>query len=160
MAYVRVSSVDLDLDVDFVLSSAIAPLHMDILSRVSAGDTSFPVRHAHYTGPEISCPIDAASIGTILTQHQMPEEKTTRHPDAGDLVMVCAPPRHWGEFPASALIDIGIFYDKGGALHLPFGWVDGTVVAKCRHGQLPELRRAGQTLRDLESATLRFGMTR
>lgn len=153
----RVSSVELDLDVGFDLSLLATPFHSEILARICQAKSGYAVRHARHTGPEISCPIDAASVGLSVETCFVSKGKTTRHPKAGDLVMVCVPPRYWGTFPASALIDIGIFYDDGGALHLPFGWVDGTVIGTCRPEQLSQLYRAGQALRELKSATFRFG---
>lgn len=152
----RVSSGQLGLDADFDASPSSTPFHSDILDRICRVPSGYPVRHAQHTGLEISCPIDAGSIGLSFDTCPVSGGETTRHPNAGDLVVVCVPARHWGEFPASALIDIGIFYDDGGALRLPFGWVDGTVVGT----QLTQLRRAGETLRALKSATLCFGLVR
>lgn len=157
-ATLRVSSIDLGLDVGFTLSPAVTQFHRDILARVCNSTSCYSVRHSQHTGPEISCPIDAASLGLSFETCHVSEGETTRHPRAGDLVMICAPPHHWGAFPASALVDIGIFYDEGGALRLPFGWVDGTVVGTCRPKQLSQLGRAGLTLRELKFATLCFGM--
>lgn len=136
------------------LNHASAPKNVSLLCQIAETPHRFMARHAVYTGPEISCPIDANSLPFPVDVAKLPLERPTSKPGAGDLVIVCAEAGRWGNFPEMPLIDVGIFYDRGGELVFPFGKIQGTVVGRCESSQLDALLSLGRNLHGREDVPL------
>ncbi len=152
----RACCPDIGLDVGFDLFEDRAPEHVGVFKRVVEVLHGAKAKHAVYTGPEISCPIDAAALSLPLLPAE--PENAERYPPQGALVMVCAQRGRWGDFPPRDLVDIGIFYAGGGQLLFPFGWVEGSIIGACHRDDLNRLAHAGQKLRSMDGADLSLSL--
>jgi hypothetical protein len=82
-----------------------------------------------WTGPEISCPIAVAGLLPIDVS-AVPAENATSFPAAGELVLVPLPAGRWKGTGVADIVDLGFFYDGGGRLLMPMGWITGNVCAR------------------------------
>lgn len=140
------------------LFSALAPRTAELLRDVAALGIAFPVRHATYSGPEISCPINASEYSLSTRISEMTLENPVHEPDEGDLVVVCAAPGRWGHFPTFPLIDVGIFYSKGGRLSFPFGNIEGCRVGQIDRHDLADLQAAAAQIQSNHPMSLKLEM--
>lgn len=144
------------LDVRCDLLEAEAPAHAALLRGIADAECAVPALHAMWTGPEIACPIDAATLPFAVDVASFPIENATSHPAAGDIVLVIAERGRWGAEPRHDLIDIGLFYAPGARLLLPMGWIEGSVCARVVPEDLGALREACERIRRAGACTIRF----
>jgi hypothetical protein len=117
------------LQARFELLDAAAPRSADVLWALGGIDRAHDAIHAMWTGPEISCPIAVAGLLPIDVS-AVPAENATSFPAAGELVLVPLPAGRWKGTGVADIVDLGFFYDGGGRLLMPMGWITGNVCAR------------------------------
>jgi hypothetical protein len=135
------------LQARFELLDAAAPHSAQMLWALSGIGSSHNAIHAMWTGPEISCPIAVAGLPMSLDVGAVPAENATSFPAAGELVLVPLPARRWKGTGAADILDLGFFYDGGGRLLMPMGWITGNVCARVVPEDLSGLQAACRKIR-------------
>jgi hypothetical protein len=135
------------LQARFELLDAAAPQSADVLWGLSGFDGAHDAIHAMWTGPEISCPIAVAKLPLSIDVAGVPTENATSFPAAGDLVLVPLPAGRWKGTGAADIVDLGFFYDGGGRLLMPMGWVTGNVCARVVPEDMSGLQAACRKIR-------------
>jgi hypothetical protein len=114
----------------FELLEAAAPQSAASLWALAGLNGSHDAIHAMWTGPEISCPIAVAGLSLPVDLATLPAENATSFPAAGELVLVPLPAGRWKGTGVADIVDLGFFYDGGGRLLMPMGWIAGNVCAR------------------------------
>lgn len=136
----------------FELLDEAAPANSDFLWRLAAADTPVEGIHAMWTGPEISCPLAGDRVPSDIGE--LPLENATMYPEAGDIAVVFAAPGRWKGMPGDAFYDIGLFYDKGGRLLMPFGWISASICARVVADDYEALKEACRQIRRAGACTV------
>ena len=135
------------LQARFELLDAAAPQSADMLWALSGLDRAHNAIHAMWTGPEISCPIAVAGLPVPVDVAAVPTENATSFPAAGELVLVPLPAGRWKATGAADIVDLGFFYDGGGRLLMPMGWITGNVCARVVPEDMGGLQAACRNIR-------------
>ncbi|WP_168694277.1 DUF3830 family protein [Sphingomonas flavalba] len=129
------------------LLDTLAPRSAAFLWDLAGTGATFPAMHAIWTGPELSCPLPAPSLPAGVDTSPVPPENATAFPAAGDVGIAWLAEGSTKGLPPGAFFDIGIFYDQGGRLLMPFGWIQVNVAATILPEDLAEARAAIQQIR-------------
>ncbi len=124
-----------------------APESCGFLWELANSRGSFDAIHAMWTGPELSCPLPADVLPGHMTGKVIPFENSTSFPKSGDIVLAYAEAGSIRGLPPGAFFDLGIFYDGGGRLLMPFGWIRANVCAQILEEDMTEARNCLQTIR-------------
>jgi hypothetical protein len=114
----------------FELLDSAAPQSAALLWALAGLNGAHDAIHAMWTGPEISCPIAVTGVPLPVDLATLPAENATSFPAAGDLVLVPLPAGRWKGTGVADMVDLGFFYDGGGRLLMPMGWIAGNVCAR------------------------------
>ena len=143
------------LSVSAILFPERAPENADFLWAAMQQPRAIESLHAMWTGPEISCPVPAASLDAELRAKRLPLEHATITPAPGDVVLTWLPPFLWGGGP-DPVFDIGLYYGPGARCLFPIGWQAGSVVARVAAEQVAELAAACGRIRRNGVCTITF----
>jgi hypothetical protein len=136
----------LDLTVPCTLLDDLAPQSSRFLASLASSGTSFVANHAMWTGPEISFPLPSSALPSGVDRAPLPTENATSFPRAGDVVVAWLAAGSARGLPPGDFFDVGIFYDEGARLLMPFGWIQANVAARV---QSVDLGIAQQVARDI-----------
>ena len=128
------------------LDTDVAPATCAALTQALRTPVTVRVRHAMFTGPEMSMQLPAAEHSALLN---VPPEAATIMPAEGQVLFTPLAARVW---PGSreAILDIGIFYGPYGRTFFPSGWLAGNAFARI----LPEHQQA---MKDLGRSLIEHG---
>lgn len=129
------------------LLDELAPQSAEFLWQLSQTESSYNAIHAIWTGPELSCPLPAHTLPETLSHKVLPPENATSYPQAGDIILACIPDKSVTGLPPGNFFDLGIFYNQGGRLLMPFGWIMGNVCAKIIKEDLEHARSSIEKIR-------------
>ena len=135
------------LQARFELLDAAAPRSAQMLWDLSGIDRAYNAIHAMWTGPEISCPIAVAGLPVSLDVAAVSTENATSFPAAGELLLVPLPAGRWKGTGTADIVDLGFFYDGGGRLLMPMGWITGNVCARVIPEDMSSLQAACRKIR-------------
>jgi hypothetical protein len=128
--HIRFSEPLSGLDARCVLLDEQTPATAELLWDIAGLNRAHAAIHAMWTGPEISVPISANAVLPGRDVGQILLENATSYPQAGEIALVCARRNTWMGAPPFDLMDVGLFYDKGGRLLMPMGWIMGNICAR------------------------------
>jgi len=154
--HIRIREAASGLDARVLLLDDVAPRSADALWKIAGAGGSHEAIHAMWTGPEISCPILAANLPSDIDLNDLPLENATTFPEEGEIAVVYAPANAWKGQPASAFIDVGVFYARGGRLLMPMGWVQASVCGRVTADDVAALRAGCQAIRRHGACRLSF----
>ncbi len=137
----------LGLTVPCTLLDDLAPRSTHFLWSLAASGKSFQANHAMWTGPEISFPLPSSSLPSGVDSSPVPSENATSFPRAGDVVVVWLAAGSTRGLPPGDFFDIGIFYDEGARLLMPFGWIQANVAARIEPADLGIAQQAARDIR-------------
>jgi len=138
------------------LLDELAPRSCAFLWSLAGSGASFTVNHAMWTGPELSVPLPAASLPAGADLSSIPQENATSFPRAGDVVVVWLAAGTVRGLPPGDFFDIGVFYDEGARLLMPFGWIQANVAARIVAEDLAVAQEMARDIRSQGSATFRL----
>jgi hypothetical protein len=133
-----------------------APVNAEVLWSLSEPGATHDAIHAMWTGPEISCPIDAGRVTGSIEVERIPLENATSFPAAGDLALVAVPRGRWKDMPRADIVDLGFFYGDGARLLMPMGWIMGSVCARVVPEDMSAYQAACRKIRATGSCQLVF----
>jgi hypothetical protein len=107
-----------------------APRSSGFLWSLAGSGASVTVNHAIWTGPELSVPLPASTLPAEVSLEPIPQENSTSFPRTGDVVVVWLAAGTVRGLPPGDFFDIGVIYDEGARLLMPFGWIQGNVAAR------------------------------
>ncbi len=97
-----------------------APFH-GVLVELAGHAQSFMTQHAMWTGPELSIPLPSGNLPHEIDLSAVPLENATSFPRAGDVMLAWLAAGSVRGLPSGDFFDIGLFYEEGGRLLMPFG---------------------------------------
>ncbi|GGR22336.1 DUF3830 family protein [Deinococcus ruber] len=123
------------------LDTELAPATCAALTEALRTPVTVRVRHAMFTGPEMSMQLPAAQHSALLA---VPPEAAIIMPTEGQVLFTPLAAHVW---PGSreAILDIGIYYGPYGRTFFPSGWLAGNAFARIipeHHQQMKELGRS------------------
>lgn len=154
--HIRIRESDSALDARVLLLDDLAPRSSDALWQIAAAGGAHEAIHAMWTGPEISCPIPAASLPPRLDLGNLPLENATSYPEEGDIAVVYAPANTWKGQPPFGFFDVGVFYGRGARLLMPMGWIQASICGRIVGEDMAAVRTACQAIRRRGACTLSF----
>jgi hypothetical protein len=154
--HIRIRESDSGLDARVLLLDDLAPRSSDALWQIAGAGGAHEAIHAMWTGPEISCPIPAASLPPNLDLKFLPLENATSYPDEGEIAVVYAPANTWKGQPPFGFFDVGVFYGRGARLLMPMGWIQASVCGRVVSEDLAAVRAACLSIRRRGACTLSF----
>src|ERR1700750_1191816 len=119
-----------------LLDSA-APRSCAFLWALAGQGPSFMTNHAIWTGPELSIPLPESILPREIDRSPVPPENAPSFPRAGDVMLAWLAAGSARGLPPGDFFDIGLFYDEGGRLLMPFGWLQANVAARIDPADLP-----------------------
>ncbi|MGY2895668.1 anti-sigma factor RsiW [Deinococcus sp. UYEF24] len=123
------------------LDAELAPATCAALTQTLQTPVTLRVRHAMFTGPEMSMQLPAAQHSALL---DVPPEAAIIMPTEGQVLFTPLAARVWlGS--REAILDIGIFYGPYGRTFFPSGWLAGNAFARIlpeHHHLMKELGRS------------------
>jgi hypothetical protein len=129
MQFIRFKESQSGLSARCKLLTKEAPASSNFLSQLALEKREFDASHAIWTGPELSCPLPASVLPESLSREVIPEENATSFPAAGEIVLASLASGSIKGLPPGNFYDIGLFYEQGGRLLMPFGWIKANVCA-------------------------------
>jgi hypothetical protein len=154
--HIRIRESESGLDARVLLLDDLAPRSSDALWQIAGAGGVHEAIHAMWTGPEISCPIPAASLPAKLDLSHLPLENATSYPEEGDIAVVYAPANTWKGQPPFGFFDVGVFYGRGARLLMPMGWIQASVCGRVVTEDLAAVRTACQSIRRRGACRLSF----
>ena len=132
-----------------------APQSAEFLWQLALRNMTFDAIHAIWTGPELSCPLPASVMPDSFPISDVPPENATSYPKAGDVVLAYIPAGTVEGLPPGPFFDLGIFYDNGGRLLMPFGWVEANVCAEIVEADFAQAQVSIRNIRNKGACKLR-----
>ena len=154
--FIQVREAKSGLQARFTLLDDAAPINAEVLWSLSDPGATYDAIHAMWTGPEISCPIDAGKLAGSIEVGRIPLENATSFPVAGDLALVAVPRGRWKDMPRADIVDLGFFYGDGARLLMPMGWIMGSVCARVVPDDMSAYQAACRKIRATGSCQLVF----
>jgi uncharacterized protein DUF3830 len=145
--FIRITEPRSALSVSCRLLDDKAPRSAEFLWQLAERQLTFDAIHAMWTGPEISCPMPSAALPDDLSKTQIPEENATSFPKAGEIVLAYLAAGSVKGLPPGPFFDIGIFYEDGGRLLMPFGWIKANVCAEIDEADFAQAQSCLRTIR-------------
>lgn len=124
-----------------------APKSAEFLWQLAQTRPSFEAMQAIWTGPELSCPLPASVLPGKLAQWELPQENATSFPELGEIVLAGLPANTVKGLPPGNFFDIGLFYDHGSRLLMPFGWIKANVCARVVAEDLQQFQASLRSIR-------------
>lgn len=159
MHHIRFKESNSGLSVRCKLLTVEAPASSSFLAKLAMEKRVFDASHAIWTGPELSCPLPASILPDHLSREVIPEENATSYPAQGEIVLASLASGSIKGLPPGNFYDIGLFYEPGGRLLMPFGWIKANVCAVVVEGDfnhfqtcMKAIRRTGACRLHLEPA--------
>lgn len=146
----------LGTSVPCTLLEELAPRSAAFLWSLAGSGGEFNVNHAMWTGPELSFPLPRATLPQAADASPVPQENATAFPRAGDVVVAWLAAGTVRGLPPGDFFDIGIFYDEGGRLLMPFGWLQANVAARIEPADLSIAQLMARDIRQYGSCTFRL----
>jgi len=134
----------------------LAPRSCAFLWSLASSGAQFSVNHAMWTGPELSFPLPSCALQANVDRTPVPQENATAFPRAGDVVVAWLAAGTVRGLPSGDFFDVGIFYDEGGRLLMPFGWLQANVAARIVVGDLPLAQEMARDIRQHGGCTFRI----
>jgi len=134
----------------------LAPRACAFLWSLAGSDAQFAVNHAIWTGPELSCPLPAETLPSGVDRSPLPLENASSFPRAGDLGLVWLRSGSMRGLPPGDFFDIGIFYDEGARLLMPFGWIKASIAATITPADLHIAQEFAREIRQNGGCRLRI----
>lgn len=131
-----------------------APESAAFLWDLAERGASFGAMHAIWTGPEISIPMPDSSLPEGMARPAIPLENATSYPVSGDIVLAFLTAGSIKGLPPGPFYDIGMFYDGGGRLLMPFGWLQANVCARILDEDLAKAQADCRTIRRNGACTI------
>ena len=144
----------LGTSVECTLLEDLAPRSAEFLWSLAGNGASVGVNHAIWTGPELSIPLPVSSLPEGVSVAPVPLENATSYPRQGDVVLAWLAAGSARGLPPGDFFDIGLFYDEGARLLMPFGWLQANVAAQVAAHSLPLLRAMALDIRQHGSSKL------
>jgi hypothetical protein len=154
--HIRIRESESGLDARVLLLDDLAPRSSDALWQIAGAGGVHEAIHAMWTGPEISCPIPAASLPAQMDLSDLPLENATSYPEEGEIAVVYAPANTWKGQPPFGFFDVGVFYGRGARLLMPMGWIQASVCGRVASEDLAAVRTACQSIRRRGACRLSF----
>ncbi len=132
------ASGELHAQLDFEL----APSTCAAITQALTTPVTLRVRHAMFTGPEMSMQLPASQHAALL---EVPPEAAIIMPAEGQVLFTPLAARVW---PGSreAILDIGIFYGPYGRTFFPSGWLPGNAFARILAAHQALMKELGRSL--------------
>ena len=102
------------------------------------------VRHAMFTGPEMSMQLPPEPYAALLG---VPQEAAVIMPVVGQVLFTVLPTHVWPGSTAP-IIDLGVYYGPYGRTFFPSGWLPGNAFATVIPDDHDAMRRTGRALLD------------
>lgn len=131
-----------------------APKSSAFLWDLAERGASFDAMHAIWTGPEISVPMPDQTLPDAMARPEIPLENATSFPAAGDIVLAYLTAGSIKGLPPGPFYDIGLFYDDGGRMLMPFGWLQANVCARILDEDMAKAKADCRTIRRNGACTL------
>ncbi len=145
----------LGLTVPCTLLDDLAPRSCRFLLSLATSGKSFLANHAMWTGPEISLPLPSPGLPPDVDKSPLPSENATSYPRAGEIVVAWLAAGSVRGLPPGDFFDIGIFYDEGARLLMPFGWIQANVAARIESADLGAAQQAARDIRQHGACSFR-----
>ena len=156
MQMIRLVEPESGLSARCQLLHDVAPVSARFLWELAERQASFEALHAIWTGPEISVPMPAGVLPGTMERPVLPPENATSYPEAGDIVLAYLAAGSTKGLPPGDFYDVGLFYDAGGRLMMPFGWIQANVCARILDEDLAKAQADCRTIRYNGVCTLSF----
>jgi hypothetical protein len=138
------------------LLDELAPRSAAFLWSLAGSGGPFAVNHAIWTGPELSVALPSSKLPAGVDASPVPPENASSFPRAGDVVLAWLAAGTVRGLPTGDFFDIGVFYDDGGRLLMPFGWIQANVVARIAPDDMPLAQEMARDLRQHGAALFRL----
>ena len=138
------------------LQDELAPHSAAFLWSLAGKAAECTVNHAIWTGPELSVPLPASTLPKGVDMTPVPAENATSYPRAGDVVVAWLAAGSVSGLPPGDFFDIGVFYDDGGRLLMPFGWIQANVAARIASADLDIAKEMARNVRQQGSTNFRI----
>lgn len=154
MQFIRFKESRSGLSVRCKLLTEEAPASSNFLSQLALERRDFDAGHAIWTGPELSCPLPANVLPENLSRDTVPEENATSFPAQGEIVLASLAAGSIKGLPPGNFFDIGLFYEPGGRLLMPFGWIKANVCATVVKDDFNHFQTCMKTIRQTGACKL------
>ncbi len=124
-----------------------APRSAEFLWQLASRHFSCEATHAIWTGPELSCPLPSSVLPEDIGDIAIPQENATSYPKAGEIAVAYLPSGSVKGLPPGPFFDIGLFYEDGGRLLMPFGWITANICAQMVDAEFVDAQSAIRTIR-------------
>ncbi len=124
-----------------------APQSAEFLWQLASRGRTFDAIHAMWTGPELSCPLPYSVLPEDLAKIEIPQENASSHPRAGEVVLAYLSAGSVKGLPPGPFFDLGLFYEDGGRLLMPFGWIKANICAEIQDADLAQAQSSLRTIR-------------
>ncbi len=137
------------------LDAHLAPQTCAALQDALRSPVAVRVRHAMFTGPEMSMQLPPDRYAPLL---EVPQEAAVIMPTVGQVLFTVLPARVWPG-SAGAILDLGIYYGPYGRTFFPSGWLPGNAFAHIVPDDHERMAQLGRSLleRGAQDVTLRTG---
>jgi len=134
----------------------LAPRSAAFLWSLAGSDAPIAANHAIWTGPELSFPLPAPKLPAEVDASPVPAENASSFPRAGDIVLAWLAAGTVRGLPPGDFFDIGIFYDEGGRLLMPFGWIQANIAARIAPADIPLAHEMARDIRQHGGCSFRL----
>lgn len=138
------------------LLDELAPRSTAFLWSLAGSGGSFVANHAIWTGPELSFPLPRNALPQGVDTSPVPKENASSYPRAGDVVLAWLAAGTARGLPPGDFFDIGVFYDEGGRLLMPFGWFEANIAARISPADLGIAQEMARDIRQRGSCSFRI----
>ncbi|WP_051189140.1 DUF3830 family protein [Halalkalibacillus halophilus] len=145
MNYFIIEFPESNESIRFDLLTEKAPKTCEAFWEVISEPVEMMVKHAIYTGKEISAQLPPDGKAKDLLYDPKPENLTC-FPLPGDILFTFMPEYGFGGAPVP-IFDIGVFYGRDARTFFPMGWLPGHLMAQVHSKQeLDRLQEVGQSI--------------
>ncbi len=124
------------------LEPQMAPVTCASLKQALQTPVTVRVRHAMFTGPEMSMQLPTAPNQQLL---QTPLEAAVIMPLEGQVLFTVLPSHVWPG-TTDAVFDLGIYYGPYGRTFFPSGWLPGNAFARIIPEHFERMKQIGRSL--------------
>ncbi|MBB6097084.1 hypothetical protein HNR42_000498 [Deinobacterium chartae] len=126
------------------LDPANAPRTCEALTGALVEPVRIRVKHAMFTGPEMSMQLPHDRYAHLL---EVPQEAATILPQPGQVLFTPLPAYVWPG-ARTPILDLGLYYGPHARTFFPVGWLPGNAFARVRPEDFEAMRRIGAGLLD------------
>lgn len=124
------------------LEPGLAPVTCAALRQALRTPVTVRVRHAMFTGPEMSMQLPTRAHPQLL---QTPLEAAVIMPLEGQVLFTVLPSHVWPG-TTDAVFDLGIYYGPYGRTFFPSGWLPGNAFARIIPEHFERMKKIGRSL--------------